>query len=70
MTANEALNKHYKSLSSKERAKLTLSLMTQLDVTYFVIENWRYARTAIKPVYRREISRIIGEDIFSEVIDL
>lgn len=69
MTANEALKNHFKSIPVKERAKLTRDLIIQLDVTAKTVQNWRYSITAIKPVYRREISRIIGKDIFSNVTD-
>lgn len=69
MTANEALKAYYKSIPIKERSKLTLSLMQEFQVSAKVVEYWRYSRTPIKPVYRREISRIIGKDIFSDVTD-
>lgn len=69
MTANEALREYFKSIPAKERSKLTSSLMTQFQVSAKTVENWRYSRTNLKPVYRREISRIIGKDIFSKVTD-
>ena len=69
MTANEALKNHFRSIPVKERATLTRDFIVQLGVTAKTVQNWRYSVTAIRPVYRREISRIIGKDIFSEVTD-
>lgn len=69
MTANNALNAYFKSIPVKERNKLILSMMEQFQVSAKTVENWRYSRTPLKPVYCREISRIIGKDIFSEVTD-
>ncbi|MDE6290514.1 MAG: hypothetical protein K2M16_03185 [Muribaculaceae bacterium] len=69
MTANEALFEYYSSIPKKERSKLTLELMIQLEVTYYTVHNWRYSNSRIKPLFRREISRIIGKDIFADVTD-
>ncbi len=67
MTANEAFNEYYKSLSRKERNELNGNLIVELEISPSTVENWRYSRTQIRPAYRREISRIIGKDIFSEL---
>ena len=69
MTANEALKEHYRSIPVADRNKLTYELMKQLGVSAKTVENWRYSRTFLKPVYRREINRIIGIDIFDGVTD-
>lgn len=70
MTANDALKAHFKSIKPNERVKLTLEIMRRLEVSAGTVDNWRYSATRIKPIYRREISDIIGKDIFSDVTDL
>lgn len=69
MTANEALNGYFKSLSRPEKRQLAGQLIQNLEISPSVLGNWRCSTTPIKNIYRREISRIIGKDIFANVTD-
>lgn len=67
MTANEALNDYFKTIAVRDRAALTRDLLVKLEITPITLSNWRYSRTRIKPVFQREISKIIGKDIFANI---
>lgn len=69
MTANEAFAGYFKSISTEERAKITRTLIIQLEITANIVRNWRYSQSKIRPIYRREIIKIIGKDIFENVTD-
>lgn len=69
MNANEAFRTYLRSLSVPERNDFTANVASALEVSFGTINNWQYSKTRIKPIYRREISRIIGVDIFDNVTD-
>lgn len=69
MTANEALNNYFKSLSRSEKRNLSCQFIIKLEVSPAIITNWRCSATPIKSIYRREIIKIIGKDIFENVTD-
>lgn len=67
MTANEALNGYFMSLSRSDKAELTRNLIINLEITPSTLNSWRFMKVRIPGLYRREINRIIGKDIFSDV---
>ncbi len=69
MTANQALDTYLSQLQGEQRIELVKKLREELCVTEFVFSNWRRSKTRIKPIYKREIVKIIGQDIFEDVID-
>ncbi|PWL61044.1 MAG: hypothetical protein DBY35_06595 [Bacteroidales bacterium] len=69
MTANEAFDGYLSSLPNNIRIAKTRDLRFFLDISSYVIHDWRIGRTRIRPIYQREISKIVGEDIFRDVIN-
>lgn len=69
MTANQALDTYLSGLPDEERIDLAAKLREHLDVSVFVFSNWRRSKTKIKLIYRREIAKFIGKDIFQDVTD-
>lgn len=69
MTSKEALREYFKSLTREEKQRMQVKLMTGLEISMYTLNNWRYAGTRILPLYRREITKIIGKDIFKNVTD-
>lgn len=69
MTSNVALDAYIKSLPYKERSEFQAKLVLRLEISLATISAWRNAKSRIKNVYRREISNIIGKDIFENVTD-
>ena len=69
MTANEALNGYFMSLPRKDKAELTRNLIVALEITPGTLSGWRFMTTRIPTIYRREINRIVGKDIFVDVTD-
>lgn len=69
MTANEALNGYFMSLKRPDRAKLTRNLIIDLEISPSRLSSWRFMTIRIPGLYRREINRIIGKDIFENVTD-
>lgn len=69
MTASEALDTYIKSLPYKERSKFQAQVTLALEISNATIIGWRNARSRIKNVYRHEISKIAGKDIFANVTD-
>lgn len=69
MTANQALDVYLASLPDEERVPLVCKLREHLCVTEAIFSNWRRSKTKIKQIYRREIAKIIGKDIFADVTD-
>lgn len=67
MTANEALDAYLKSLSPAERVAKSRDICALCDVSYQVLYNWRKGYTPIGKLQRREISKIIGADIFTDI---
>ncbi len=69
MTSNVALDSYIKSLPYKDRSAFQAKLVLALEVSLPTISAWRNSKAHIKNVYRREISNIIGKDIFADVVD-
>lgn len=69
MTANEALNGYFMSLTRKDKADLTRSLIISLEITPGTLSSWRFTSVRIPALYRREINKIIGKDIFADVVN-
>lgn len=67
MTANEALNVYLSSLSPTERMAKSRDIRILCEVSKEVLYNWRKGKTPIGRLQRREITKIIGSDIFKEV---
>ena len=69
MNANEAFDTHLRSLPIDEYRKMSKEIRKTFVISSTVFANWCSGRTRIPPFYRREINRILGKDIFSEVVD-
>ena len=69
MTANQALDQFLAGMPDEERIPLVKKLQKELEVSANVFSAWRRGRTFIRPIYRREISRIVGKDVFAYVTE-
>lgn len=69
MTANEALNSYFASIPRGEKMKEVRRLADFVYVSPEVVMYWRTGQTRIKPLYRREINKFAGRDLFENVTD-
>lgn len=69
MTSNEALDAYLAAKPRWEATYLVRKLMEHLQIPYHRINNFRKKRRPIEHVYRVEISKFLGEDIFKDVTD-
>lgn len=69
MTSNEALDAYLASKPRWESIYLVRKLMEHLQVSYHRIRSWRTRKHPIEYVYRVEINKFLGEDIFKDVTD-
>ena len=69
MTANQALDQFLAGMSDEDRIPLVRKLQKELEVSPYIFSAWRRGRTRIRPIYRREISRIVGKDVFADVTE-
>ena len=70
MKANEALSGHIDTLFETDPAearRLVRSIKARCNISSAVYSNWRRGLTPIRKIYRDEITRIIGVDIFENV---
>lgn len=72
MKANEALSSHIDSLFSSDPVsarRLVREIKDRCEISTAVYSNWRVGRTPIRKLERREITQILGVDIFENVTD-
>lgn len=72
MTANEALDQYIGELRRQnplEARKKIKEIRVACDISRDVYQNWRRGRTPIRKLQRREITRILGVDLFNNVTD-
>lgn len=72
MKADEALRNYIDDLfetNPVEARKIVRSIKDRCGVSTAVYFNWRHGLTPIKKIFRAEITRIIGDNIFENVTD-
>lgn len=70
MKADEALKSHIDALfeiNPVEARRIVRSIKARCGISTAVYFNWRHGLTPIKKIYRDEITRIIGINIFENV---
>lgn len=67
MTRNEALDHYLSSLPRKERVAKSRDIRESLEITRYVLSDWRRGRTNIARIYFDKIIEIVGVDLNSYV---
>ena len=67
MTANEALDHYLRSLPRHERVAKSRDIMEVLDISRYVLSDWRRGRTKLPRVYFDKIIEILGVDLNSYI---
>ncbi|MBD5275146.1 MAG: hypothetical protein HDS37_03470 [Bacteroides sp.] len=67
MTDNLILNDYLLSLPMKVRKAFVIELIAQLRISPSQLQSWRHRNISIPYLYRREINRIAGKEVFADV---
>lgn len=67
MTANEALDNYFSSLSSKERIAKSRDIREFCGKSRSVLSDWRRGRSAITPECQVKITAVLGKNIFANI---
>lgn len=68
MTPNEALDRYLQSLPNDERIAKSRDIREKLEISRYVLSDWRRGRTPIHPVFFAKIIEIVGVDLNSYVV--
>lgn len=69
MTANEALDAYFSARPRWESVYIANKLMEHLQLPKYRLWSWRKRNSPIEHIYRVEISKFLGEEIFANVTD-
>ena len=67
MTTNQSLDHYLASLPNNVRIAKSRDIRNELKISRAVLSDWRRGRTPLHPLFLREISKIVGVDLFLDV---
>lgn len=67
MTTNQSLARYLESLPEAIRIEKSRDIRNLLGISRAKLSNWRRDVTPLHPLFLREISKIVGEDLMKDV---
>lgn len=67
MTTNQSLDRYLASLPNNVRIAKSRDIRNELKISRAILSDWRTGRTALHPLFLREISKIVGADLLVDV---
>lgn len=67
MTTNQSLDRYLSSLPNNVRIAKSRDIRSELKISRAILSAWRTGRTPLHPLFLREISKIVGVDLFADV---
>lgn len=67
MTTNQSLDSYLSSLPNEVRIAKSRDIRAELKISRAKLSNWRRGLTPLHPLFLREISKIVGVDLLTDV---
>lgn len=67
MTTNQRLDRYLSSLPGRVRLAKSRDIRQELNISCSKLSDWRRGRSHLPAIYLREISKIVGVDLFADV---